>query len=127
MRFAVLASIAVVAVLALPSAATAKPKLPPGTVIAGVVVGDLGPRGAQAKLKAELEPVYGRRISVRAGGSRTSVSPAEAGQFIRYKAMVDRAYKLFGQGQVVIEVPLMRTIRRGPLGATVNRVAGKWY
>ena len=127
MRFAALASFVLVAVLALPSAAAAKPKLPHGTVIAGVVVGELGPRGATAKLKAELEPVYGRRISVRAGGSRTSVSPAQAGQFIRYAAMVERAYELMGQGQVVIKVPLMRTIRKGALGATVNRVAGKWY
>ena len=127
MRLGALASIFVVAVLALPSTAAAKPKLPPGTVIAGVVVGDLGPRGAQAKLKAELEPVYGRRISIRAGGSRTSVSPAEAGQFIRYKAMVDRAYELMGQGQVVIKVPLMRLVRSGPLTRTVSRAAAKWY
>jgi hypothetical protein len=117
----------VVGLLPLPTTAAAKPRLPHGTVVAGVVVGDLGPRGAQAKLKAELEPVYGRRISVRAGGRRTSVAPAEAGQFIRYQAMVDRAYELMAQGQVVIEVPLMRTIRRGPLGAAVDRVAGKWY
>ncbi len=128
MRLAAPASLLlVVAVLALPSAATAKPKLPHGTVIAGVVVGDLGPRGAQAKLKEDLEPVYGRRISVRAGGGRTSVRPADAGQFIRYKAMVDRAYELMAQGQVVIKVPLMRTIRSGALTASVNRVAGKWY
>jgi hypothetical protein len=127
MRIAALACFASVALLALPSTAAAKPKLPPGTVIAGVVVGDLGPRGATAKLEQELEPLYGRRISVRAGGRRTSVSPAEAGQFIRYGAMVDRAYELLGQGQVVIKVPLMRTIRKGRLSATVNRVSAKWY
>ena len=127
MRLAALASTLLVAALALPSAAAAKPRLPHGTVIAGVVVGDLGPRGAQAKLKAELEPVYGRRISVRAGGRRASVSPTEAGQFIRYKAMVDRAYELMGQGQVVIKVPLMRQIRSGVLSRAVNRVAAKWY
>src|SRR3954471_20732194 len=127
MSRALVISMTVAAVLALPSAAAAKPKLPHGTVIAGVVVGDLGPRGAQAKLEEELEPVYGRRISVRAGGSRTSVSPAEAGQFIRYQAMVDRAYELMGQGQVVIQVPLMRQIRSGQLTKAVNRVAGKWY
>jgi len=127
MRLGLIASSLLVAVLALPGAAAAKPKLPHGTVIAGVVVGDLGPRGAQAKLEEELEPVYGRRISVRAGGRRTSVSPAEAGQFIRYKAMVDRAYELMGQGQVVIEVPLMRHIRRKALTNAVNRVAGRWY
>ena len=127
MRLAALASMFLVAALALPSAVAAKPKLPHGTVIAGVVVGDLGPRGAQAKLKDELEPIYGRRISVRAGGRRTSVSPTEAGQFIRYKAMVDRAYELMAQGQIVIQVPLMRQLRKGPLGRTVDRVAAKWY
>jgi hypothetical protein len=90
-------------------------------------VGDLGPRGATEKLKAELEPVYGRRISVRAGGRRTSVSPAQAGQFIRYQAMIDEAYKLMAQGQVVIEVRLMRTIRSDALSKAINGVAGKWY
>jgi lipoprotein-anchoring transpeptidase ErfK/SrfK len=127
MRIAALVCLLLVAVLALPSTAAAKPKLPHGTLIAGVVVGDLGPRAATAKLRAELEPVYERRISVRAGGRRTSVSPAQAGQFIRYQAMVDRAYELMQQGQVVIQVPLMRTVRSGALTKAVNGVAGKWY
>lgn len=127
MRLAVALFAVALTALALPSAAAAKPRLPHGTVIAGVVVGDLGPRGATAKLKAELEPVYGRRISVRAGGSRTSVRPSDAGQFIRYAAMVDRAYDLMEQGEVVIKVPLMRRVRSGPLTRTVNRVAGRWY
>jgi hypothetical protein len=127
MRVAALASLAAVILLALPGAASAKPKLPHGTLIAGVVVGDLGPRAAAAKLKAELEPVYGRRISVRAGGRRTSVSPSQAGQFIRYTAMVDQAYKLMEQGQVVIKVPLMRTIRSGALTKAIGGVGAKWY
>src|SRR4051794_16073395 len=127
MSRALVVSMIVAAVLALPSAAAAKPKLPHGTVIAGVVVGDLGPRGATAKLKEELEPVYGRRISVRAGGSRTSVSPAQAGQVIRYELMVNRAYKAMAAGQVVIDIPLARTIRRKQLTGAVNSIAGKWY
>src|SRR5215212_5564315 len=129
MRLAALTLALATALLAAPGSAgaAAKPKLPHGTLIAGVVVGDLDPYRATQKLKTELEPVYGRRISVRAGGRRTSVSPAQAGQFIRYKAMVDRAYELMGQGQVVIDVPLMRLVRPKALTNTVNRVAGKWY
>ena len=122
-----LAACALLAALVLPSAAAAKPTLPAGTLVAGVDVGNLGPRGATAKLKEQLEPVYSRRISVRAGGSRTSVRPSDAGQYIRYSAMVDRAYELLAQGTAPIKVPLMRTIRTGPLGKTVTRVAGKWY
>ena len=127
MRFAALTSLLLAALLTLPGAAAAKPKLAHGTVIAGVVVGDLGPRAATAKLKAELEPVYGRRISVRASGRRTSVFPAQAGQFIRYTAMIDRAYALQAKGQAVVRVPLMRTVRSGPLGAVVTRLSAEWY
>ena len=128
MRIAALATAALVAALIVPSAATAASPLPPGTTIAGVDVSNLGPRGATAKLKAELEPVYERRISVRAGGRRTSVKPSDAGQFIRYQAMVERAYELFESGQATgIKVPMTRVIRRGPLTATVNKVNSKWY
>ena len=125
---AVLTFMVLAVVLALPGTAAAKPKLPPGTVIAGVDVSDLGPRGATAKLEAQLEPAWGRRISVRAGGRRTSVSPAQAGQFIRYSAMIDRAYQAMETAPgVPIKVPLMRTVRSGPLTKTVNAVAAKWY
>jgi hypothetical protein len=128
MRTALAGSLLVVVALALPSAATAKPRLPADTVVAGVAVGDLGPRGAAAKLKVELEAVYGRPIGVSAGGQSTSVTPAEAGQAIQYRAMVDRAYELLGQGQVTgIKVPLMRAIGSDALTATVNRVSARWY
>jgi lipoprotein-anchoring transpeptidase ErfK/SrfK len=129
MRIAVLATAALAAALLAPSAAAAKPVLPAGTTIAGVDVSNLGPRGATAKLKATLEPAYERRISVRAGGRSTSVKPSDAGQFIRYQAMVDRAYELFDQtqGQTPIKVPLMRTIRSGQLTAAINTINGKWY
>jgi lipoprotein-anchoring transpeptidase ErfK/SrfK len=128
MRIALLATAALAAALLMPSAATAAPVLPPGTLIAGVDVGNLGPRGATAKLEATLEPTYERRISVRAGGRKTSVKPSAAGQFIRYKAMVDRAYALLEGGQTTgIKVPLMRVIRSGQLTNAVNAVNAKWY
>ena len=128
MRIAALATMVLAAALVVPTAASAAAPLPAGTTIAGVDVSNLGPRGATAKLKAELEPVYERRISVRAGGGKTSVKPSDAGQFIRYQAMVDRAYKLFEGGQTTaIKVSLIRTIRRSPLTAAVNRVNAKWY
>ena len=128
MRSAVIVLAALAATLFVPSAASAAPVLPAGTLIAGVDVGNLGPRGAAAKLKATLEPTYERRISVRAGGRKTSVKPGDAGQFIRYQAMVDRAYALFEGGQTTgIKVPLMRTIRSGQLTKAVNAVNAKWY
>jgi hypothetical protein len=129
MRFAPLASLlAVAAALALPSAAAAVPALPPDTVIAGVAVGDLGPARATAKLKTDLEPIYGRPIGVSAGGKSVDVVPSDAGQFIDYKAMVDRAYELLNQGQTAgIKVRLVREIRKSALTATVDRVAANWY
>ncbi|MEA2478314.1 MAG: hypothetical protein QOJ07_236 [Thermoleophilaceae bacterium] len=121
------ALLAATALLAVPGAAAAKPKLPHGTLVAGVVVGDLGPRAARAALEKSLEPVYSRRITVKGRGQRFKVSPAAAGQFIRYSAMIDRAYELAGKGQVVIQVPLMRTFRTGKLDATVAGFARRWY
>jgi hypothetical protein len=117
----------VAAALALPSAAAAKPTLPADTVIAGVPVGGLGPARATTALKTALEPVYERRISVRAGGRRTSVKPSDAGQFIRYQEMIDRAYAALDAGQTAgIKVPLMRGIRPAALTAAVNAIDAKW-
>jgi hypothetical protein len=117
----------VAAALALPSAAAARPTLPPDTVIAGVPVGGLGPARATAALKTALEPAYERRISVRAGNRRTSVKPSDAGQFIRYQEMIDRAYAALDAGQTSgIKVPLMRGIGATALTATVNAIDGKW-
>jgi lipoprotein-anchoring transpeptidase ErfK/SrfK len=120
--------IAVLAALLLPAAAAAKPKLPADTVVAGVAVGDLGPRGATAKLKTELPAVYDRPISVQAGGRSASVVPSQAGQVILYGPMVDRAYELLAQGQTTgIKVPLMREIRSAGLTAAIDRASTTWY
>ncbi|MEA2445903.1 MAG: hypothetical protein QOJ12_3195 [Thermoleophilales bacterium] len=119
--------LSVAAALALPGAAAAKPTLPPDTVIAGVPVGGLGPARATTALKKALEPVYERRISVRAGGRRTSVKPSDAGQTIRYQEMVDRAYAALDAGQATgINVPLMRDIAPAGLTAAVDAVDAKW-
>ena len=130
MRVAVTLLAAAVAALALTGSAaadTTRPPLPHGTAIAGVVVGDLGHHAAKAKLQDELEPIYGRRISVRGGRARTSVKPGQAGQQIRYERMVDVAYERMARGEVVIDVPLMRRIHRPRLRRTVNRIARRWH
>ena len=129
MRFLPVISLLVIA-FALPSAASAapeRPRLPSGTVIAGVAVGDLGPNQARAELENQLEAVYDRRISVRGGGTRTSVKPSEAGHRIRYEMMINRAYRAMAAGQAVIDVPLIRKIYPRPLRRTVDRIGGKWY
>ena len=124
--FALLAVLA----LALASGANAddtRPPLPHGTVIAGVVVGDLAHHAAKTKLQDELEPLYGRRISVRGGGARIRVEPGQAGQQIRYERMVDVAYERMARGEAAIDVPLMRRIQRPRLRRTVNRIARRWH
>ena len=128
MRFALITSL--LAALVLPSAAAAaeqRPRLPHGTVIAGVVVGDLGPNQAEARLKDELEPRYNRRISIRGGGVRTSLKPSQAGHRIRYEMMINKAYRLMARGEVVIDVPLMREIFSRGLSRAIRRVQWKWY
>jgi hypothetical protein len=127
MRIRLFQGLIVAAALALPSAAAATPTLPPDTVIAGVPVGGLGPARATTALKTALEPVYERRISVRAGGRSTSVKPSDAGQFIRYQEMVDRAYAALDAGQATgIKVPLMRGLTPTALTAAVNTIDAKW-
>ena len=130
MRFALTTSLLAAALAVLPSGAAAaeeRPRLPHGTVIGGVVVGGLGPNQARAALKKEFEPRYNRRISVRAGGIRTSLKPSAAGHRIRYEMMINKAYRLMNRGQVVIDVPLMRDIHSRPLTRAINRIRWKWY
>src|SRR5215204_3834594 len=130
MRFSLTICLLLATAFALPSAAAGaetRPRLPHGTVIAGVVVGDLGPNQARAKLEDELEPRYNRRISIRGGGTRTSIKPSEAGHRVRYDMMINKAYRLMARGEVVIEVPLMRDILSRRLTRAVRRMQWKWY
>jgi lipoprotein-anchoring transpeptidase ErfK/SrfK len=116
------------ALLLIPSAASAKPTLPPGTTIAGVDVSNLGPRGARTALETALEPTWNAPITVKGrGGEEVPVKPADAGQFIRYSAMIDRAYEELGKGTTPIAIPLMRTIRASKLDATVAALVKRWY
>jgi lipoprotein-anchoring transpeptidase ErfK/SrfK len=122
------ALLAAAALLLLPTAASAKPKLPPGTLIAGVDVSNLGPRAARTALETALEPAWSTPVTVKGrAGDEVNVKPADAGQFIRYSAMVDRAYEELGKGTTPISVPLMRTIRTGKLDAAVAVLVKRWY
>jgi lipoprotein-anchoring transpeptidase ErfK/SrfK len=119
---------ATLALLLLPTAASAKPTLPPGTTIAGVDVSNLGPRAARTALEGALEPTWSGPITVKGrGGAEVQVKPADAGQFIRYSAMIDRAYVELGKGTTPISIPLMRTIRASKLDATVASLVKRWY
>jgi lipoprotein-anchoring transpeptidase ErfK/SrfK len=122
------AFVAALALLLLPTAASAKPALPPGTLIAGVDVSNLGPRAARTALEAALEPAWNAPITVKGrGGDEVPVKPNDAGQFIRYSAMIDRAYADLANGTTPISVPLMRTIRSKQLDAAVALLYNRWY
>jgi lipoprotein-anchoring transpeptidase ErfK/SrfK len=128
MRKLLLPLVLTAAVLAVPTAASAKPKLPPGTLIAGIDVSNQGPRQARTTLEQSLEPVWGQPINVKGRkGDTVQIAPADAGQFIRYTAMIDRAYVLLEKEPAKpIDVPLMRTIRSNKLDATVDKLVTRW-
>src|SRR6201999_4576281 len=83
---------------------------------------------ARTALEAALEPTWSAPITVKGrGGDEAQVKPADAGQFIRYTEMIDRAYKKLGKGTAPISVPMMRTIRSTKLDATVASLVKRWY
>jgi hypothetical protein len=97
-------------------------RLPEGAMIAGVPLGGLGPHAAKVELRRVLKARYGRPIQVRVRRRRVTVRTSTAGQYIRYEAMIRRAFGLARDGQPV-DVPLMRTISSTKLTATVVAIA----
>jgi hypothetical protein len=112
--------------LAPPAGATAGEKLPDDAVIAGVAVGGLGPYGARVEVRRQLGPVLESPIDVRIRARRYSVPTRRLGLVVRYADMVAAAYAQAHRGEQV-DVPLMRTIGRTRLRATVRALAPRFY
>jgi hypothetical protein len=124
------AAVAVLAVLAATAAAQDDPKppstLPAGSTIAGVPVGDLGPKRAKAAVRAELLKSYERRIFVKGRGRRLILGPSRLGQTIHYDRMVKAA---FAQAAISngapVSVRLDRSLNRGKLRAAIGLVGAR--
>jgi hypothetical protein len=106
---------------------TPKPRtLPPGSTIAGVAVGDLGPKRAKAAVQAGLRDTYERRIFVKGRGKRLILGTSRLGQTIHYDRMVkaafDQAAKSNGQP---VSVRLDRSLNRGKLRAAVGLIGAR--
>nr|BFE30104.1 VanW family protein [Actinomadura rugatobispora] len=66
-------------------------KVPGGTRVAGIDIGGLAPRAAEARLARELADDAERPIAVTAAGHRFTISPAEAGLALDAPATVAAA------------------------------------
>src|SRR5438552_507722 len=90
-----ISSLAVLLVVAAPAFARADTpqQLPDGANIAGVTVGGMDATGAEAAVRAALEPVYDKRpVAIRAAHHDELVTPADAGLVVAYQWMVKRAF-----------------------------------
>ena len=128
---AVLLSAAVAVSAALAATAGAQdpkpPKtLPAGSTIAGVAVGDLGPKRAKAAVRAELLKSYERRIFVKGRGRRLILGTSRLGQTIHYDRMVKAAFDQAAKnGGVPVNVRLDRSLNRDKLRAAVGLVGAR--
>ena len=101
-------------------------RLPAGSTIAGVAVGDLGPKRAKAAVQAGLRDTYERRIFVKGRGRRLILGTSRLGQTIHYDRMVkaafDQAAKSGGQP---VTVRLDRSLDRDKLRAAIGLVGAR--
>ncbi len=104
--------------------------VPRGVTVAGVDIGGLDKRDAEAELRRELGPLVVRPVELRAGGIDVSLDPREAGLGVDWAATVERAGEqpwlpwarlasLFGDR----EVPLVTTVDEGAVKAALGRLA----
>lgn len=123
MRIALVSALLALSVTASAGAASSAPvvPLPPGSMIAGVDVGGLGPKAAGAALHHALPRMWGGRIFVHARHHRVALTSFQAGQTIRYGAMVKQAFALAAAGKPVA-VQLDRTLSRRRLTKAVDLV-----
>ena len=105
----------------------AKPKtLPPGSTIAGVAVGDLGPKRAKAAVQAALSETYERRVFVKGRGKRLILGTSRIGQTIHYDRMVKRAFDDAAKSNgLPVKVSLDRSLNRAKLRAAINLVGAR--
>ena len=124
--------IAAVAVLAATASAQAQQQpeppstLPPGSTIAGVAVGELGPKRAKAAVQAGLRDTYERRIFVKGRGKRLILGTSRLGQAIHYDRMVRTAFDQAATSNgMPVSVRLDRSLNRGKLHAAINLVGAR--
>jgi hypothetical protein len=124
------AAMAALAVLAASAGAQDSPKppstLPAGSTIAGVPVGDLGPKRAKAAVRAELLKSYERRMFVKGRGRRLILGTSRLGQTIHYDRMVKAAFtQAATTNGAPVTVRLDRSLNRGKLRAAVGLVGAR--
>jgi hypothetical protein len=126
-RTAILIAAVSVCATAAPGAAqeASKPpsRLPPGSTIAGVAVGDLGPKRTKAALEEALGRQYERRIHVHGRGRKVSLTTRQAGHVIHYDRMVKAAFAAAAaSGGAPVSIRLDRSLNRKLVGAAVGLV-----
>ena len=127
-RVLVLLAAVAVAVLATTTAnGQEKPsRLPAGSTIAGVAVGDLGPKRTKAAVEAGLRDTYERRIFVKGRGKRLILGTSRLGQTIHYDRMVKAAFdQAANSGGLPVEVKLDRSLDRGKLRAAIGLIGAR--
>ena len=104
-----------------------KPRtLPAGSTIAGVAVGELGPKRARAAVQAALGDTYERRIFVKGRGKRLILGTSRLGQTIHYDRMVRAAFdEAARNGGLPVKVPLTRSLDRDRLRAAMSLVGAR--
>ncbi|HEX8743276.1 MAG TPA: L,D-transpeptidase [Thermoleophilaceae bacterium] len=101
-------------------------RLPAGSTIAGVAVGELGPKRAKAAVEAGLRDTYERRVFVRGRGRRLILGTSRLGQTIHYDRMVKAAFDQAARsGGLPVSVRLDRSIDRGKLRAALGLVGAR--
>jgi hypothetical protein len=100
--------------------------LPAGSTIAGVAVGDLGPKRAKAAVRAGLAGTYERRIFVKGRGRRLILGTSRLGQTVHYDRMVTAAFaEAAKNGGLPVTIQLDRSLNRGKLRAAITLVGSR--
>jgi hypothetical protein len=125
-----IAAVAVTVTAAANAGAQDKPeppsRLPAGSTIAGVAVGDLGPKRARAAVEAGLRDTYERRIFVKGRGKRLILGTSRLGQTIHYDRMVKAAFERAATSNgAPVSVPLDRSLNRDKLRAAIGLIGAR--
>ena len=101
-------------------------RLPPGSTIAGVPVGELGPKRAKAALVEALTARYERRVFVRGRGKRLILGTSRLGQTIHYDRMVKAAFEQAAASNgAPVALRLDRSLNRARLRAAITLVGAR--
>jgi hypothetical protein len=127
---ALLLTAAVALAAAVSATAQEKPappkRLPAGSTIAGVAVGELGPKRAKAAVEAGLKDTYERRIFVKGRGKRLILGTSRLGQTIHYDRMVKAAFEQAATSNgLPVSVRLDRSLNRGKLRAAIGLIGAR--